>query len=80
MSIEKKNNFFTKKNFYRIDAIGKVYKKDNIYSFCKRCLLVYQNPIPNEKDFNKIYANSVIGKPFEVSRKSTVHFDLFKKM
>ncbi len=76
---KKKNNFFTKKNFYRIDAIGKVYKKDNIYSFCKRCLLVYQNPIPNEKDFNKIYANSVIGKPFEVSRKSTVHFDLFKK-
>ena len=76
---KKKNNFFTKKNFYRIDAVGKVYKKDNIYSFCKSCLLVYQNPIPNEKDFNKIYANSVIGKPFEVSQKSMTHFDLFKK-
>ena len=76
---KKKNNFFTKKNFYRIDAIGKVYKKDNIYSLCKSCLLVYQNPVPNEKDFHKIYANSVIGKPFEISQKSITHFDLFKK-
>lgn len=76
---KKKNNFFTKKNFFRIDAIGKIYKKDNIYSLCKNCLLVYQNPVPSEKDFNKIYANSVIGKPFEISQKSITHFELFKK-
>ena len=35
---------FIKKNFYRIDAIGNIYVRDNVYVSCQECLLVYQNP------------------------------------
>ena len=45
-SCESKNylDFYKKKNFYRIDAKGKIYVRDNIYVYCEDCLLVYQNP------------------------------------
>ena len=80
-SCESKNyvHFYKKKNFYRIDAKGKIYVRDNIYVYCKNCLLVYQNPHLEPKEFNKIYENTVIGTVFENSNKSKIHYHYFSK-
>ena len=76
---KKNEQFYKKKNFYRIDAKGKIYVRDNIYASCKNCLLVYQNPHLDPKEFNKIYENTVIGAVFENSNKSKIHYHYFSK-
>jgi SAM-dependent methyltransferase len=76
---KKNEQFYKKKNFYRIDAKGKIYVRDNIYVSCKNCLLVYQNPHLDPKEFNKIYENTVIGSVFENSNKSKIHYHYFSK-
>jgi SAM-dependent methyltransferase len=76
---KKNEQFYKKKNFYRIDAKGKIYVRDNIYVSCKNCLLVYQNPHLDPKEFNKIYENTVIGTVFENSNKSKIHYHYFSK-
>ena len=48
----KKNSKTASKNIlYRIDAVGSLQKDNRL--FVKVVFLVHQNPIPNEKDFNK---------------------------
>ena len=76
---KKNEQFYKKKNFYRIDAKGKIYVRDNIYVSCKNCLLVYQNPHLDPKEFNKIYENTVIGTVFENTNKSKIHYHYFSK-
>ena len=76
---KKNEQFYKKKNFYRIDAKGKIYVRDNIYVSCKNCLLVYQNPHLDPKEFNKIYENTVIGTVFENTNKSKIHYRYFSK-
>jgi SAM-dependent methyltransferase len=76
---KKSEQFYKKKNFYRIDAKGKIYVRDNTYVSCKNCLLVYQNPHLDPKEFNKIYENTVIGSVFENSNKSKIHYHYFSK-
>lgn len=76
---KKNTQFYKKKNFYRIDAIGNIYVRDNVYVSCQECLLVYQNPHLDPKEFNKIYKNTVIGSAFENSNKSKIHYHYFSK-
>ena len=51
-------NFFTKKNFEKIDSNNNIYKIDKFYVKCKFCNLVYTNPTVKTSVFDKIYEES----------------------
>ena len=40
---KKNTQFYKKKNFYRIDAIGNIYVRDNVYVSCQECLLLNED-------------------------------------
>jgi len=79
--MSKKYSFlYQNKKYYKINYLGQIYQIYHKLVICNYCNFIYTNPFIGENNNKKLYESSVIGKAFERTKKSVIHFQTFSKL